>query len=332
MENGLELGPDSVSCPSTTLCVFTGRATQFAGQQERAVAVSTGPFVPGRQVTGRLTDLPLAIGEDDTFGPWYVSCPSTTACIMSSPDALYATTSPLTGPWVIQLTAPSGEEFGDISCAGITFCAVILGRDILISRSPLGGAGTWSRSNLMDVPPDEDEGVSVLSCPSPELCVAGGSGGFIGGWIEESSDPGGGAGAWSGGEVTNPGAPQHSGEYSIEAVSCPTTALCVAVEIGGPLLVSSDPASGPASWHLAPTTFMPYSDTTGPGVASCSTDGTCVVSGAGIFPSSPGAAGPGFAGYPQFQVSCVTISFCVSIDAETDNQLAVGGIGGTAPR
>jgi hypothetical protein len=196
MMNGLQLGPDSVSCPSPTLCVFTGRPTEFLGQTQRVVSVSTGPFVPGRTITGHVTHFPQAVSEDDIYGPWYVSCPSTTLCVMSSPDTLYATSSPGTGSWVPQLQAPSGQEFGEVSCAGITFCAVILGNDILLSRSPLSGADTWLKSPMMDIT-EIDAAVSVLSCPSPRLCVAGGTGGFVGGWIEASTDPGGGPTAWS---------------------------------------------------------------------------------------------------------------------------------------
>jgi hypothetical protein len=322
MTNDLELNPDSVACPSTTLCVFTGSATQFVGQQERAYAVSTGPFVPGAKITGHLTDLPQDDSEEDTDGPWYVVCPSSTACLMSSPDAIFATTSPRTGPWVTELTAPAGEGFGDISCAGTTFCAVLLGNDILISRNPLGGEGTWSTTGLMDGASDE-EGVGALSCPSPQFCVAGGSAGETGGFIEESTDPGGGPGAWSGGDLTDPPYAQHSGEYSITDVSCPTVAFCVASQLGAPLLVSTNPTGGPATW--APAPLADDVDSTNPGVASCGADGSCVVSGVGVFASLAGAAGPGFTGHPQMAVSCVSASFCISIDSVNTGHFEVGG-------
>ena len=325
MVNGLDLSPESVSCPSTTLCVFTGGATQFAGQQERAVSASTGPFAPGRTITGHLIDLPQAT----VFGRWYVSCPSTTVCLMSSPDTLYATTSPRTGPWTSQLTAPLGSEFSDVSCVGTTFCAVILGNDILISRSPLGGAGTWTTSGLPQLS-DQGAGVGVLSCPSPQLCVAGGSSGTVGGWIEVSTDPDGGSQAWSGGPIVHPLSAQHSGEYSITDLSCPTTRFCLAVGDGGPLYVSTDPAGGPSTWQLASTTYSPYSYEVAPGIAACGADGRCSVTGTGTFQSLAGAPGPGFAGFPPSQVSCVTVSFCVSLDPNANNQPELGGINGTA--
>jgi hypothetical protein len=325
MRNDLDVGPESVACPSTTLCVFTGQATQFAGQQQRAVSASSGPFVPDGKIAGHFIDLPQAVSEEDISGPWYVACPSTTACIMSSPDALYATASPATGPWTVQLTAPSGEQFGDVSCAGTTFCAVLLGNDILISRSPLGGAGTWTSSGL---PLLADDGVGVLSCPSPQLCVAGGSSGIVGGWIEASTDPGGGAQAWSGGAIVHPAAAQHSWEYSITDVSCPTTSFCVAVAEGGPLDVSTDPAGGPTTWQPALHSFP---NDGGPGITVCSSDGSCLVTGAGTFQEAQaGAPGPGFAGFPQSEVSCVTVSLCVSVVSSVGSQLGVAAINRTS--
>jgi hypothetical protein len=89
------------------------------------------------------------------------------------------------------------------------------------------------------------------------------------------------------------------------------------------LVVSNDPASGPASWQVAPSSYPPSSSEATSGVASCTVDGTCVVSGTGTFPSPAGESGPGFTGYPPFQVSCVTAAFCVSIDGSTDSPLEV---------
>ncbi len=323
--NDLDVNADSVSCPSTTLCVFTGEATQFYGQRERAVAASTGPFVPGRSITGHLIDLPQTTGNNDFFGPWFVTCPRTTLCLVSSPDSIYATASPLTGPWTIQLAAPPGAGFSDVSCAGTTFCAVILGSHILISKSPLGGASTWATSGLPQIS-DQGAWLDALSCPSPQLCVAGGSSGTVGGWIETSTDPAGGSQAWSGGPIVHPLSAQHSGEYSITDLSCPTTSFCLAVGDGGPLYVSTNPTGGPTTWQFVSTTYSPYSYEAAPGVAACGVDGSCSVSGTGTFQSIPGAPGPGFAGFPSSQVSCATVSLCLSVDPAANNQPEVGGL------
>ena len=88
----------------------------------------------------------------------------------------------------------------------------------------------------------------------------------------------------------------------------------------GELLVSVNPAGGPTAWRLVPAAHQRR------GVAHCAANGTCVVSGVGTIQSVAGAPGPGLAGIPQFAVSCVTVSFCVSVDATTNDQIEVGGI------
>ena len=58
-----------------------------------------------------------------------------------------------------------------------------------------------------------------------------------------------------------------------------------------------------------------------PGFAACTTAGRCSVSGVGSFAAQGEAPGPGIAGYPLPGVSCVSITFCVTV---TDEELAVG--------
>lgn len=326
MVNGLNLAPDTVSCPSATLCVFAGAANQFAGQQQHAVSVSTGPFTPGRKVTGLLSYFPQPPNDDAFYGWWYVTCPSTTLCVISSPQGIYATGSPLSGHWVLEVAATSMVGFGAVSCPTVSFCAVAAGNEVFISTAPLDGSSAWSPTQVTQ---GTEGGVSAISCPSPRFCVAGGSAGFVGGWMEVSTDPGGGPNAWWGGPVAHPDEAQHSGEYSITDVSCPTMALCVANELEAPLLVSTNPAAGPSTWQPVTAPNTPYSVDPPPGVVSCDPNGACLMSGVGTFSVAASTSGPVFVGYPESEVSCVTTSMCISVDVATSDPFEVGGIRGT---
>ncbi len=241
MLNGLDLAPATMSCPSTTLCVFTGGTPSTPGHFEQGISVSTGPFTPGGKIIGQLTAFAGTNSES------YVSCPSTTLCVLSTETSLYATVTPVTGPWTLELAAQPQGVLAGVSCASVTFCAVATHvGNVLIATDPLGGAGAWVSTDVTKGSAD----LFTISCPSPRFCVAGGSYGEIGGWIATSTDPGGGSGAWSGGALTTPAFAQHSGEYAVTGLSCPTTAFCLAS--GGELLVSTDPG-GPHDLATRPS-------------------------------------------------------------------------------
>ena len=99
------------------------------------------------------------------------------------------------------------------------------------------------------------------------------------GWIETSTDPLI-ASTWNGGQTTSPQFAQHSGQYSVSGISCPTTAFCIAAVVGGAPLVSTNPASGVSGWNEV------ASGSESPGVALCTTLGTCSVSGV-VVPTGP---------------------------------------------
>jgi hypothetical protein len=314
--DGLNLDPAVVSCPSTTLCVFTGGTPAPTGGFEQGVSVSTGPFVPGARVTGRLTALPGLNVQS------YVSCPSTVLCVLSTAASLYATTSPVTGPWVRQLSASSGDNFAAVSCVSVSFCAVVTqGGDVLTSTDPAGGAGAWARTPVAQ----GSASLLAISCPTAQLCVVGGEyKDGLSGWIGASTNPGGGSSAWSGAVLVHPVFAQGPAQYAVTSVSCPTTAFCMTD--AGELLVSVDPTGGPAMWRPVSVADQVRR------VAHCGASGSCVVSGVGTVQSIPGAPGPGLASVPQFAVSCVTVSFCVSVDPTRNYQIEVGGIAASSVR
>jgi hypothetical protein len=151
----------------------------------------------------------------------------------------------------------------------------------------------------------DSSAIDGMSCPSASLCVAGDDQGRI----LASTDPAGGAGAWtspisvatnplmsvscpavsmcvavdySGGHVwtsTNPtGGAGAWSSASIDsgsalwAVSCPTVSLCVAVDTNGNVLTSTDPTGGANAWS-APLSIDPR---VGLEAVSCASTTLCV--------------------------------------------------------
>lgn len=312
MGNDLGLNLTDVSCPSENLCLFAGDISPpNPGEEVPAVAVSTGQFTPHGSVVGTTTTFPPDANPSTSWS--FVACAGPTLCVLSSADGVYATTDPTTAHWTREVVPTSGYFFGQVSCPTVSFCAVATGAGVLVSGSPSGGSSAWVHIRLTA------PGLSSISCPSPRLCVAGGSSDTtVGGFIESSTDPLV-PGSWSGGSTKHPSFAQHSGQYAVSGISCPTTAFCIAAIVGGAPLVSTDPAGGVGTWNEA------ANETNSLGFAACTARGQCAVSGVGSFHASGGAPGPGLVGFPLPGVSCVSTSFCVTV---TDGQLAVGTVMG----
>jgi peptidylprolyl isomerase len=333
MTNGLQLSAETVACPSTTLCVFAGDPTG-PGATTLAVAASTGPFTPGVRITGHLIDIPQP--ADPNIGSYagaHLSCPSVTLCVLLTPGAIYATTSPLTGPWVPELAvAGPDDRLSGISCPDSDFCAALMvhtpdatatdpgnpTNDVLISTQPLGGATTWSRTEITQQ--NDDVALRTIACPSSRLCVVGGGYGEVGSWIETSSGPTGGSSAWSGGALDQSIGASGPAEYALIDLGCPTTGFCVGFLGDQQVKVSDDPAGGFETWHTIPGQYE--SD----GVAWCTAHRGCAVADAATFPSTTAVSGRVVGDSPLVE-SCVSLAFCVSIDqSELTSTLEVGRV------
>lgn len=307
MANDLGMSPTDVACPSENLCLFAGDVSPATpGVVVPAVAASSGPFTPHGSVVGTTTTFPPSSNDAWSF----VACAGPNLCALSSPDGVYVTTNPTAAHWTLEVAPSSEYDFGQVSCPTASFCAVASGSGVLVTSSPSDGPSAWSLIGL------GSEGVRAVSCPTPELCVAGGSAAdaSVGGWIETSTDPLV-PGSWRGGQTNHPSFAQHSGQYSVTGISCPTSAFCVAAVLGGEPLISTDPAGGVTTWTAATDGIMDN-----PGFAACTTAGECSVSGVGSFMAESGAPGPGITGYPLPGVSCASTAFCVTV---ADQQLAV---------
>jgi hypothetical protein len=147
-----------------------------------------------------------------------------------------------------------------VSCPSESLCVAVGGLDtVAVSQSPTAGAPQWHVVNppypigpgktcVEGEPHCYEPGgrLNAVSCPSPSFCVAVTYEGFV----DVSSEPTGGASAWSPTNINEGGG---HGATHLTAVSCPSTSLCVAVSGGyqtsGKVLTSTDPTAG--NWQVA---------------------------------------------------------------------------------
>ena len=244
-----------------------------------------------------------------------------------------------TSKWAVRQLPPKPLEGGSggdqallygVSCPSESLCVAVGALDtIAFSQSPTAGADRWHVVFPTYEEPKQsclEEGLPAASCSQPKgaidgvscasesLCVAVGYEGSV----YFSADPtGGGAGAWSLGDVN-----EGHGTTHLTAVSCPSVSLCVAVSGGngsaaGRVLTTTDPASG--RWQASQLGGSP--DLRG---VSCATPSLClaVAKGGRIFVSSDPTGGSSAwreAGSPTARdlqaVSCVAALLCAAGDA-----------------
>lgn len=230
--------------------------------------------------------------------------------------------------WHLEEGGTAESSLLGVSCPSQSLCVAVGSQDSLVySQAPTGGAAAWHVVNPSSGKPcPEGEpncrpggGLKAVSCASPSLCVAISYEGFI----YASTEPTGGAGAWSPTDVNEAGG---HGATHLTGVSCPSTSLCVAVSSGpslgdtaGRVLTSTNPVAG--SWQTAQLPGSP--DLRG---VSCGTPSLClaVARDGLVFVSTDPTGGasawhsvgaPGGSGELE-GVSCVATSLCAAGDAD----------------
>lgn len=171
---------------------------------------------------------------------------------------------------------------------------------------------SWSQSQLF-VPPDAVPGdgpplgFSDVSCAGASLCAAVSYDGhaFV------STDPAGGAGAWSGSAIDAGGFPH--------AIACPSASLCVVVDDAGAVLTSTAPAAASPSWTGGAIAADPIR------AVACASASSCVAvdDGGRVLSSANPAGGAATwrsatvdaAGAPLLAVACPSAALCVALDA-----------------
>lgn len=158
-----------------------------------------------------------------------------------------------------------------------------------------------------------------VSCPTAGFCVAV----SLEGLVYTSTDPAGGASAWTATDLDPVGPNDH-----IYGISCPATNLCVAAAAKGRILTSTDPTGGAGAW--TPTQLPEPIELRG---ISCPSAGLCVAVGTEgeILSSTAPLAGPSawhgtqLGGEPVDRtllgVGCGGAGLCVT--GNTDNTIYV---------
>ncbi len=230
---------DSVSCPSTSLCV--------AGDSAGFVVTSTNPTGGESAWTyPAFVDDPL---EDEGRALHDLSCVSSPSLLCTAVDQtghVVTSTEPTGGAatWHVVSLPGSGVVPWGISCAS-SLCVIVgndeHGGDLFSSTDPTGSGSAWNPVSL------EDDGEPVgqiygVSCPSSSLCVAAGSGYTSGAIYSSTSPTSGSSSAWTPADIAK-GLPYQ--------VSCASTSLCVATDGGGEIITSTEPTQGASAWKFA---------------------------------------------------------------------------------
>ena len=223
-------GLTGVSCPLVSLCV----AVDGVGD----VVTSTAPAGGATGWTVFHADNGIEFecyhygGSGPSCQPVLVgvSCASGSLCVaVDDAGNVINSTAPGSGSsaWggaSPDVSVPAAYSFNGISCPSLFLCAAVDGyAEEVVTWNPTASPLTRTAASV-----DENgSGLGGVWCSFPSLCFAFGWDGRL----YESTDPSGGATAWS---VTYVDA--GSGPYGVTGVSCPSLAVCVAVDDAGPVI------------------------------------------------------------------------------------------------
>jgi hypothetical protein len=262
-----------------------------------------------------------------------ISCPSTKFCVaVGELDEVITSTNPTGGQSAWRDVRPTGEAETDchehwvppcrdpkkrtirrVACPSAKLCVAVTGEGyIYSSTNPTGSADDWRVADIDD--DGRDTHLLGLSCPTASLCVAVSGERYTSGKVLTSTNPNGGAGAWT---VT-----QLDESLDLRGVSCGTPDLCVAVAQQGRMLVSTNPTGGVSAWKEIGAPGGP-GDLHG---VSCATTVLCVagnVAGNLLASTNPTAASSweetnGGISVEVTDVSCLPTRQCVAVTNNGD--------------
>jgi hypothetical protein len=266
--------------------------------------------------------------------PMTATAPIASAAQQTSPRPATPAPAPTTAvpnsPGPLLWTAPAGvdvQPLDSIACPSVALCvAVDRGGSVLWSTDPAGGAAGWQAADV-----DGSNEITSVSCPSVALCVAVDAAGDV----ITSANPAGGASAWTASKVdmsTTQNNTDNAGAVLLRGVSCPSAALCVAVDAAGNALVSTDPTGGATAWTTTHIDTNTSSGCTGTGLTcqpplvgiSCPSTSLCTAvdfSGNLLTTADPVGAAPwtstptdGGGLSSLFGISCPVSAFCATVN------------------
>lgn len=296
-----------------TACCHRAAITACLTLAVIGIAISPAPADAASSVPWETTSLidhqpPYSSPADPTG----ISCPTSSFCAaVDSYGNIITSTTPTAGVanWheaEVGMDPNGGNGFTGISCPGEKLCiAVDANGYIWTSAEPTAGAAKWSSASVAN------SGVSIgfqgVACASESLCVAAN-----GENVAASTDPGGGAGAWT---VT-----KIDGGHFLTGIAC-TPGLCVAIDNAGNILSSTEPSGGASKWR---TTIVDESHPLD--AISCPSSSLCVATNEEhvIYSSTEPTGGASSwsrnalgseAGGGLRSVACATTTLCVAATA-----------------
>ena len=228
---------DSSSLPcgyhSSEVCAGTLTAVSCASRSFCVVVDSNGNAVVSTDPGGGASAWrPMSIDPDadpeQGYEPLqFVSCPGTSLCaagdfggnVVASRNP--AATAPV---WELAAVTSAYASLDDLTCPSITLCIGIDDNGKLVAASdPAGAAGGWKTFGVGLTPAGLEATPLTpgeVRCPSSSFCAAS-----AGDRVATSTDPAGGARAWTARTVDSQG---------ITALACPSGTTCIAADaVGG---------------------------------------------------------------------------------------------------
>jgi len=228
---------DGLSCPSPSLCV----AVDYWGR----VISSTDPGAGTKAHWTQRKHVERHYTLDFFNSIW---CASTSLCVAADEGGnVITSTNPAAGrsaTWSREHV--DGSPLLGITCASTSFCiAVDKAGDVLSSTNPGAGSKAAWTAGAAEPGQGPNYGASE-SCPSAALCVLANSSGDL---VSSTHPADGYQAAWMTRNVD--GNPFAGTGYPLSGVSCSSASLCVATDLGGNVITSSDPGDGDsARWSV----------------------------------------------------------------------------------
>lgn len=240
-------GIGDLTCASAHLCLATSSGPGAGGKGDLLFATVN----PARGAATWSSSY-LDQGYDPLTA---IACPSEQLCV-GSDDAgnLVTSNAPTADPaaWNLAPLAIGRRTYpiSSLACPSASWCAARsgVGSGVLLTSADPANAGAWTSTPL----PFED-----VSCPTATFCA----GSDPLGKIHVSSNPSGGASAWSSQQIGAPeqcsgSAHQYCKVDSLTAVSCPSISFCATTD-GNDLWTSTDPSTPGAPWSKSPLPQQP---------------------------------------------------------------------------
>jgi hypothetical protein len=242
-----------------------------------------------------------------------VSCPSVSLCVATDGGShTFTSTDPTAGPgaWV----SSEGTSPQYISCPTTLVCVGVAG-EIIYAADPSAPTVTWT---AVYTDAGAGHGLNGISCPTVTLCVAVDEAGNA----ITSTDPAGGAGAWSAADI--------DGTDGLAGISCPSASLCVATDYVGHALTSTNPAGGAGAWQS-------YTAAADPGIPSVTCASATLCYGIGlddqVFTSTDPTAGTAWTPTSEpadpTAIACPSASFCAAVGYPGTVQITTDPASGT---